>query len=104
MINEFINMYNLSKTLRFSLIPYWETEEYFMKRHLLDEDEVRAKSYVKVKEYMDRYHRDFIEKVLNTVVLNNVDEYSELYFKRNKSDAENKKIEDLEATMRKQIF
>lgn len=103
MINEFINMYNLSKTLRFSLIPYWETEEYFMKRHLLDEDEVRAKSYVKVKEYMDRYHRDFIEKVLNTVVLNNVDEYSELYFKRNKSDAENKKIEDLEATMRKQI-
>lgn len=103
MINEFTNMYNLSKTLRFSLIPYWETEEYFMKRHLLDEDEERAKSYVKVKEYMDRYHRDFIEKVLNTVVLNNVDEYSELYFKRNKSDAENKKIEELEATMRKQI-
>lgn len=103
MINEFINMYNLSKTLRFSLIPYWETEEYFMNRHLLDEDEVRAENYTKVKEYMDRYHRDFIEKVLNTVVLNNVDEYSELYFKRNKSDAENKKIEELEATMRKQI-
>ena len=104
MINEFINMYNLSKTLRFSLIPYWETEEYFMKRHLLDEDKERAESYVKVKEYMDRYHMDFIEKVLNTVVLNNVDEYSELYFKRNKSDAETKKMEDLEATMRKQIL
>lgn len=103
MINEFINMYNLSKTLRFSLIPYWETEEYFMKRHLLDEDKERAKSYIKVKEYMDRYHRDFIEKVLNTVVLNNVDEYSELYFKRNKSDAETKKMDELEATMRKQI-
>lgn len=103
MINEFINMYNLSKTLRFSLIPYWETEEYFMKRHLLDEDKKRAESYVKVKEYMDRYHRDFIEKVLNTVVLNNVDEYSELYFKRNKSDAETKKMEDLEKNMRKQI-
>lgn len=104
MINEFINMYNLSKTLRFSLIPYWETEEYFMKRHLLDEDEERAESYVKVKEYMDRYHRDFIEKVLNTVVLNNVDEYSELYFKRNKSDAETKKMEALEKNMRKQIL
>lgn len=103
MINKFTNMYNLSKTLRFSLIPYWETEEHFMKRHLLDEDKERAKSYVKVKEYMDRYHRDFIEKVLNTVVLNNVDEYSELYFKRNKSDAETKKVEELEATMRKQI-
>lgn len=103
MINEFINMYNLSKTLRFSLIPYWETEEYFMKRHLLDEDKERAESYVKVKEYMDRYHRDFIEKVLNTVVLNNVDEYSEFYFKRNKSDAETKKMDELEATMRKQI-
>lgn len=103
MINEFTNMYNLSKTLRFSLIPYWETEEYFMKRHLLDEDKERAESYVKVKEYMDRYHRDFIEKVLNTVVLNNVDEYSELYFKRNKSDAETKKMDELEATMRKQI-
>lgn len=104
MINEFTNMYNLSKTLRFSLIPYWETEEYFMKRHLLDEDKERAKSYVKVKEYMDRYHRDFIEKVLNTVVLNNVDEYSELYFKRNKSDAETKKMEALEKNMRKQIL
>lgn len=103
MINEFTNMYNLSKTLRFSLIPYWETEEYFMERHLLDEDKVRAENYIKVKEYMDRYHRAFIEKVLNTVVLNNVDEYSELYFKRNKSDAETKKIEELEATMRKQI-
>lgn len=103
MINEFTNMYNLSKTLRFSLIPYWETEEYFMKRHLLDEDEERAESYVKVKEYMDRYHRDFIEKVLNTVVINNVDEYSEFYFKRNKSDAETKKMEDLEKNMRKQI-
>lgn len=96
-------MYNLSKTLRFSLIPYWETEEYFMKRHLLDEDKERAESYVKVKEYIDRYHRDFIEKVLNTVVLNNVDEYSELYFKRNKSDAETKKMDELEAAMRKQI-
>lgn len=103
MINEFTNMYNLSKTLRFSLIPYWETEEYFMERHLLDEDKVRAENYIKVKEYMDRYHRAFIEKVLNTVILNNVDEYSELYFKRNKSDAETKKIEELEATMRKQI-
>lgn len=104
MINEFTNMYNLSKTLRFSLIPYWETEEYFMKRHLLDEDKERAESYVKVKEYMDRYHQDFIEKVLNTVVLNNVDEYSELYFKRNKSDAEVKKMAELEANMRKQIL
>ena len=103
MINEFTNMYNLSKTLRFSLIPYWETEEYFTSRLLLKEDKERADSYVKVKEYMDRYHRDFIEKVLNTVVLNNVDEYSELYFKRNKSDAEIKKMEELEATMRKQI-
>ena len=103
MINEFTNMYNLSKTLRFSLIPYWETEEYFTKRHLLDEDKERAESYVKVKEYMDRYHRDFIEKVLNTVVLNNIDEYCELYFKRNKSDAETKKMEDLEKNMRKQI-
>lgn len=103
MINEFTNMYNLSKTLRFSLIPYWETEEYFMERHLLDEDKVRAENYIKVKEYMDRYHRAFIEKVLNTVILNNVDEYSELYFKRNKSDAETKKIEELDATMRKQI-
>lgn len=103
MINEFINMYNLSKTLRFSLIPYWETEEYFTSRLLLKEDEVRAENYIKVKEYMDRYHRAFIEKVLNTVILNNVDEYSELYFKRNKSDAETKKMEELEATMRKQI-
>ena len=44
-IDEFINCYSLSKTLRFSLIPMGKTEETFTEKLLLEEDENRAKEY-----------------------------------------------------------
>lgn len=101
--DNFVNVYSLSKTIRMALIPWGKTEDNFYKKFLLEEDEERAKNYIKVKGYMDEYHKNFIESALNSVVLNGVDEYCELYFKQNKSDSEVKKIESLEASMRKQI-
>lgn len=103
MINDFVNKYQLSKTLRFSLIPYGKTEENFSIRHLLEEDEERAKQYIKVKSFMDEYYKYNIESVLNKTILNDVDKYSELYFKQNKSDKEENEIEKLEDSLRKQI-
>ena len=101
--DNFVNVYSLSKTIRMALIPWGKTENNFYKKFLLEEDEERAKNYIKVKGYMDEYHKSFIESALNSVVLNGVDEYCELYFKQNKSDSEVKKTEFLEASMRKQI-
>lgn len=101
--DNFVNVYSLSKTIRMALIPWGKTEDNFYKKFLLEEDEERAKNYIKVKGYMDEYHKNFIESALNSVVLNGVDEYCELYFKQNKSDSEVKKIESLEVSMRKQI-
>lgn len=101
--NNFINRYPLSKTLRFSLIPVGNTEVNFEKKLLLQEDEKRAKDYTLVKSYIDRYHKAYIESVLSKVVLNGIEEYAVLYYKSNKTEQEEKKIEQLEDYLRKQI-
>ncbi len=103
MIDSFTNQYSLSKTLRFKLIPVGKTEENFNNKQLLGQDEKRAESYIKVKGYMDRYHKAYIESVLNSFVLNGVKEYAELYYKSGKTDAELNRLEKAEEKMRKQI-
>ncbi|MCR5150840.1 MAG: type V CRISPR-associated protein Cas12a/Cpf1 [Clostridiales bacterium] len=103
MKEQFINQYPISKTLQFSLIPIGKTEENFNNKLLLEEDEKRAEEYQKVKEYIDRYHKFFIETALLNVSLNGLEEYVSLYFKPSKSDADVKAMSDIEAKLRKQI-
>lgn len=103
MKEKFINRYQLSKTLRFSLIPIGKTEENFNKNLLLEQDKKRAENYAKVKEYIDRYHKDYIENVLTKAKIEKVDEYADLYWKSNKDDSDTKDMESLENDMRKQI-
>lgn len=104
MKEKFINRYPLSKTLRFSLIPVGKTEENFNNKRLLEEDKQRAQDYKQVKEYIDRYHRFYIESVLSEFKsLEGLEEYSELYYKNNKNDSELETMETLEASMRKEI-
>lgn len=102
-IDRFVNQYTLSKTLRFSLIPQGKTKENFENAKLLEEDEKRAEEYKKVKEYIDRYHKIFIERVLTGFILPDLDKYSELYFKKNKSATETKQLSDIEQSMRTSI-
>jgi len=102
-IDSFINRYPLSKTLRFSLVPMGKTEENFNNRLLLEEDEKRAEAYEKVKKYMDRYHKAYIESVLSGFFLDGVAGYAQLYYKNNKSDKDTKEMEKAEAAMRKSI-
>lgn len=47
----FTNLYPLSKTLRFRLIPVGETLKHFIDSGILEEDQHRAESYVKVGYY-----------------------------------------------------
>ncbi|MBQ4618127.1 MAG: type V CRISPR-associated protein Cas12a/Cpf1 [Clostridia bacterium] len=99
----FINQYSISKTLRFSLLPVGKTEEHFNHKLLLEKDKTRAQEYQKVKEYIDRYHKYYIESVLKKAVLSNVSEYAELYYKSAKTENDFKTMEKLETAMRKQI-
>ena len=61
---DFKRLYPLSKTLRFEAKPIGATLDNIVKSGLLDEDEHRAASYVKVKKLIDEYHKVFIDRVL----------------------------------------
>ena len=103
MKEQFINCYPLSKTLQFSLIPVGKTEDNFNKNLLLEKDKQRAKNYEKVKGYIDRFHKEYIESVLSKARIEKVNEYADLYWKSNKDDSDTKAMESLENNMRKQI-
>ncbi len=97
------NSYSISKTLQFKLLPVGKTLENFDAKQLLAEDEQRAKLYPLVKGYMDRYHKSFIESVLSKLVLEDISDYAQLYYKSNKSEAELKLMAKTEDNMRKAI-
>ncbi|MDR1182709.1 MAG: type V CRISPR-associated protein Cas12a/Cpf1 [Bacteroidales bacterium] len=95
-LRQFINQYQLSKTLRFDLIPEPGTEK--LVRTLLEipeqnhhaivqKDLELAKSYKKVKKLIDCRHREIIDNVLSCFRFNN-DELKILY-DTNSEDNEN---------------
>lgn len=106
-IDMFTNQYSLSKTLQFKLIPVGKTEDFFRSKKMLEEDKERAENYTKMKGYMDEYHKDFIERVLNKFHFKNdkysISEYAELFYKSNKTDADIKNMTEMEKCFRKEI-
>lgn len=62
----FTGVYPVSKTLRFSLLPQGATRENIAKSTLLATDSKRAKDYKAVKKIIDKYHKDFIARVLSS--------------------------------------
>lgn len=61
---DFTKIYPLSKTLRFEAKPVGATLTNIIANGLLEQDEHRAESYVKVKQLIDEYHKSFMERVL----------------------------------------
>lgn len=104
-IDNFINCYTLSKTLRFSLIPVGETEANFKKSRMLNRDIERSEDYKEVKKLIDNYYKECINNKLGDYSFSlDIKEYSELYYKTNKSDKDVKKMEEIENNLRKAIF
>lgn len=64
--DKFIHQYQVSKTLRFALIPQGETLENITKNknNVLQEDDERQKNYEKVKPILDRIYKVFAEESL----------------------------------------
>lgn len=107
-MKNFTNKFQLSKTLRFELIPQGKTLEHIEKKGLITQDEERAESYKRMKETIDKFHKYFIELAMNNVQLNqeNLEAFKDLYFssfERKKEDRFKKEIEKLQSDLRKEI-
>lgn len=100
LFNSFTKQYQLSKTLRFELVPQGETKKFIKEKGLLQQDETRAEDYKKVKKLIDEYHKDFIEDVLKEKKLENLQAYYDVFILPEKEkNALNKPSE----TLRKEI-
>lgn len=65
MIEALTNLYSVSKTLRFSLIPMGKTLDNLKFDRILESDKKRAEEYADVKKLIDRFHKAYIEKRLS---------------------------------------
>jgi len=100
-MEKFTNLYPVSKTLRFELIPQGETLRFLEERGLITQDEQRAEKYKKVKKIIDRYHKAYISKALSGFNLKGLQEYLDNFAK--KDEDQKKKITAIEENLRKQI-
>ena len=104
-MQQFTNLYPVSKTLRFELIPDERTRAILEHSDLFAQDEHRAASYKLVKKIIDRYHMAYIDSVLEALILPSgyLKGLCDLYLKSQKSDADKKALEQLQDKLRKMI-
>lgn len=108
---QFTGLYQVPKTLRFELKPIGKTLENIEKKELFAQDERRAKEYQKVKDIIDRYHRQFIRMCLQNFGLklnsdgnnDSLREYYECISKAKRNEAEDKLFNKVKENLRKQI-
>ena len=72
-LSELTGLYSLRKTLIFELKPVGKTLEHIESKGLIAQDEKRAEEYKKVKDIIDRYHKDFITMCLHNFKLDQND-------------------------------
>lgn len=110
-LSDLTGLYSLSKTLSFELKPIGKTLENIEKKDLINQDEVRAEEYKKVKEIIDRYHKLFISDCLRNLELklkseeqyDSLEEYYSLADKKDRTENENNAFEKVKENLRKQI-
>lgn len=87
-IDNYTKLYSISKTLRFKLIPMFETEDNIEKYGILSNDENRSNEYKKVKKIFDNCHKVFLEQALSEIAIPSPNEMVEVLEKdrQNKTD------------------
>lgn len=117
-MEQFTNLYQLTKTLKFKLEPQGITEDTFKnwlkemalkdkecenEKNLFAKDEKIRDAYLAIKPIMDKLHEQFIEKSLTS------DEAKQIVFSeyfaefRNKKKRRSDKIQKIEEKLRKEI-
>lgn len=110
-LKRFTRVFSTSKTLRFELKPVAETLEFIHKDGLLEQDEHRAQSYVRVKRIIDEYHKAFIDRVLTGFELvytdcgkrDSLEEFYNSYISTERDEARKAELEHIQEKLRKQI-
>ena len=101
-IKELTGLYSLTKTIGVELKPVGKTQELIEAKKLIEQDDQRAEDYKIVKDIIDRYHKDFIDKCLNFVKIkkDDLEKYVSLAENSNR-DAED--FDNIKTKMRNQI-
>lgn len=102
MYEKFTNMYKLSKTLRFALVPQGETLKNIEANGILEEDIIRADESAAVKKLANEYHKAYIDKVLSGLRLQGIEAYEVAYFDKDNENA-GRILAECAEDMRKQI-
>lgn len=113
-MNHFIGLYPISKTLRFELKPIGKTKTNIEKNGILERDAQRAVGYKVVKRVMDEYHKAFIERMLNdfenklseedrTDWKNSLQEFYDLYMSFDSANGRKEKLVKVQERLRKHI-
>lgn len=108
---QFTGMYPLSKCLGFKLDPAEQTKNKECLQKLIEADKKLAEDAEKMKEMIDRYHRQFIQKCLSNFELklnsdgkkDSLEDYWTLISKRERESKENKQFNDVKSNLRKSI-
>lgn len=108
--NDFTGIYQVSKTLRFEAKPVGATLHNLIANGLLEHDEHRAESYVRVKKLIDEYHKAFIDETLASGCLayedygkgDSLKEYFALYSSENR-ERRLEKFKTVQKNLREQI-
>lgn len=109
--DELTGLYSLSKTLRFELKPIGRTLEHIESKGLIMQDERRAEEYKKVKDIIDRYHKNFISWCLSRLKLvyhseekkDSLEEYLHLASINKRTETEEQDFELVKTNLRKQV-
>lgn len=101
-IKELTGLYSLTKTIGVELKPVGNTQELIEARKLIEQDDQRAEDYKIVKDIIDRYHKDFIDKCLNCVKIEKDDLEKYVSLAEN-SNRESVDFDNIKTKMRNQI-
>ena len=100
-IDFFTDLYNIQKTLRFSLIPIGATADNFDFKDRLSKEKDLLDSAKRIKEYISKYLADESDKCLSQPIkLKHLDEYYELYITK---DRDEQKFKSAEEKLRKEL-
>ncbi len=103
MFTNFTNLYQLSKTLRFELIPQGKTLEMIQKKGLLQQDLHKNTAYKMVKIILDEYHKNFMSDALSSLNLKYLEDFAKYYNLPKRDENQNKEFKEIQQKIRKEI-
>jgi len=63
-LNQFTNLYEMQKTLRFELKPIANTKKMLEEDQVVEKDHLIKRKYEQTKPFFDRLHREFVAEAL----------------------------------------